>query len=473
MKIMTRTTATRLRFTLTAFAAACLAGCASMAPPYERPAAPVAPAFPLAEAEGAAAPPLAWQKFFTDAKLRSLIERALQHNRDLRIAVLNIETARAQFGIREADRLPNVGAGVTTARQPGPTGQPQRTYTAGLTLAAFELDLFGRLRSLSDAALAQFLATQEARKAAQISLVSTVATLYYALAADEALLDVTRRTLASREESLRLMQLRFENGASSEIDVRQAQSQVEAARVAAAAQQRQRALDRNALTLLVGQPLESAAIEPSRLDAGAVPDAPPGLPSDVLLQRPDVRQAEQELIAANANIGAARAAFYPNISLTGSIGTASTELSGLFSNTVWTFTGQLLQPIFDAGRNRANLQLSQAQRDIAVAQYERAIQSAFRDVADALAGRAYIGEQLRAQLAQAQAEQARFALSELRFKNGVSSSLELLDAQRTLFASEQAVVEAQVALVQNRIAVYRALGGGWSEPPQTVGRLTP
>jgi multidrug efflux system outer membrane protein len=223
---------------------------------------------------------------------------------------------------------------------------------------------------------------------------------------------------------------------------------------------RQRELDRNALVLLVGQALPEWPVRPGRIDVMTLTDVPAGLPSDVLLRRPDVVQAEQQLIAANANIGAARAAFWPRISLTGSVGTASTQLSDLFKNGAWSFATQLLQPIFDAGRNRANLAVAQVQRDIAVAQYERAIQTAFRDVADALAGRATLDEQLRATQAQAQAEQARYSLSDLRFRNGVSSSLELLDAERSLFAAQQAVVQTRLSLLQNRVSTYRALGGG-------------
>jgi outer membrane protein, multidrug efflux system len=304
------------------------------------------------------------------------------------------------------------------------------------------------------------LATEEARKAVQISLVASVATQYLALVADDELLDLTLRTLRTREESLKLTQLRFDNGVSSELDLRQAQTLVEAARVTLAQLRRQRELDRNALVLLVGQALPEWPVRPGRIDVMTLADVPAGLPSDVLLRRSDVVQAEQQLIAANANIGAARAAFWPRILLTGSVGTASTQLSDLFKNGAWSFATQLLQPIFDAGRNRANLAVAQVQRDIAVAQYERAIQTAFRDVADALAGRATLDEQLRATRAQVQAEQVRYSLSDLRFRNGVSSSLELLDAERSLFAAQQAVVQTQLALLQNRVSTYRALGGG-------------
>jgi multidrug efflux system outer membrane protein len=446
-----------------------LSGCVSMAPTYQRPAAPVADVFPGTQAAGTpagATADLEWQQFFGDARLKQLIELALQNNRDLRVAILNIEQARAQYQIRRADQLPSVGFGVSATRQPDRSDGPGSLYTAGLLVTAFELDFFGRVRSLSDAALGQYLATEEARKSAQISLISSVANIYLSLLADEELLALTRQTLKTRDESLGLTKLRFDNGVVSELDFRQAQSLLEGARAALAQQTRQRALNENALVLLVGQPL------PVTLPAGATlastvlgPELPAGLPSDLLVNRPDIRQAEQQLIAANANIGAARAAFFPRISLTASAGSASTELSGLFSGGTfaWSFAPQLVLPIFDAGRNRANLGVAQATRDIAVAQYEKAIQAAFREVADALAGRATFGEQLRAQQAQTDAEAARFKLSDLRYQSGVASYLDLLDAQRSLFTVQQATVLTRLAQLQNQVALYKVLGGGWKE----------
>ncbi len=443
-------------------AASALAGCMQMAPRYEPPPAPVPATFPNATAAvaGAAAADLPWQAYFADPALRSLIEQALQNNRDLRIAVLNIDAVRAQYQVRRADLLPTLNAGLAASRQPGSNGNMTSSYSAGLTLSAYELDLFGRVRSLADGAAAQVLATEDARRAVQISLVASVANQYLALAAADELLDLTQRTLGTREESLKLTQLKLDNGAASELELRQAQSLAESARITLAQLQRQRELDRNALALLVGQALPPLPSGPGRVDALVLADVPAGLPSDVLLRRPDVRQAEQQLIAANANIGAARAAFWPRITLTASAGVASSQLSELFKDGAWSFAAQLLQPIFDAGRNRANLAVAEAQRDIALAQYERAIQAAFRDVADALAGRATLDEQLRATQAQAEAERLRYGLSELRFRNGASSSLELLDAQRSLFTAQQAVVQTRLALLQNRVAVYRALGGG-------------
>lgn len=453
-----------------------LAGCVNLAPKYERPAAPVAGSFPQLPATGGATLPtatteapanIAWQRFFADARLRQLIELSLANNRDLRVAILNIEQARAQYRIARADRLPTVSAAVSGNRQTTGEDLPiQSVYQAGLTVSAFELDLFGRVRNLSQAALAQYLATEEARKAAQISLIASVANSYLSLLADDELLALTEQTLKTREESLKLTQLRFENGVSSKLDLQQSSSLVETARATLAQLRRLRAQDANMLTLLVGQPI------PENLPAGAtlatteLPDLPAGLPSDLLTVRPDIRQAEQQLIAANANIGAARANYFPRISLTGSAGSVSDELSGLFKSGTfgWSFAPQAVLPIFDYGRVRAGVESAQAGRDIAVAQYEQSIQTAFREVADALAGQATYSEQLRAQRAVALAEQDRFNLSDLRYRSGAASYLDLLDAQRSLFQAQQQAVEANLARLQNQVTLYRVLGGGWSDP---------
>ena len=445
-----------------------LAGCGSMAPQYQRLSAPVASTFPDAASSAAtatAATAIEWRRFFTDARLQQLITLALANNRDLRIAVLSIEQARAQYDIRSADQWPTVNAGLSGSRLPTSSGGISSTYSAGVLVTAYELDLFGRVRSLGDSALAQYLASEEARKATQISLVATVATSYLALQGDEELLRVTRETLLTRETSLRLIKLRFDKGASSLIDLRQAESLLESARVALAQTTRQRALDENALVLLLGQPLPATLPDGVPITTAAtLPELASGLPSDLLVRRPDIRQAEQQLIAANANIGAARAAFFPRITLTGSLGSASNELSGLFKagSGGWSFAPQLLQPVFDAGRNQGNLKVAQVGRDIATAQYERAIQSAFREVADALAGRATLGEQLRAQEALVRAEQDRYRLADLRYRNGVASYLDALDAQRSLFAAQQALVQVQAQYQQNGVTLYRVLGGGWS-----------
>ena len=463
------------RFTPLVLALA-LAGCVNLAPKYERPAAPVAGSFPQLPAAGGATLPtatteapasIAWQRFFADARLRQLIELSLANNRDLRVAILNIEQARAQYRIARADRVPTVSAAVTGNRQTTGEDAPiQSTYSAGLAVSNFELDLFGRVRNLSEAALAQYLATEEARKTAQISLIASVANSYLSLLADDELLAITEQTLKTREESFKLTQLRFENGVSSRLELQQSSSLVETARATLAQLRRLRAQDANTLTLLVGQPI------PENLPAGAtlaqteLPDLPAGLPSDLLTVRPDIRSAEQQLIAANANIGAARANYFPRISLTGSAGSASTELSGLFKSGSfgWTFAPQAILPIFDLGRVSAGVDAARAGRDIAVAQYERTIQTAFREVADALAGQATYSEQLRAQRAVAAAEQDRFNLSDLRYRSGAASYLDLLDAQRSLFQAQQASVEANLARLQNQVTLYRVLGGGWSEP---------
>jgi multidrug efflux system outer membrane protein len=448
-------------------AAAMVAGCASMAPPYERPAAPVAPVFPDETAAGAPsavpAADIAWQQFFVDPRLKRLIELALQNNRDLRIAVLNIERVRAQYQIQRSEQFPTLFLGATGLAEPNTQGST-RYYTAGLNITGYELDLFGRVRSLTDAALQQYFASEAARKAAQISLVAAVANAYLTLLADDLQLDVTRKTLDTRLESYRLLQLKLDNGASSDYEVAQAVSLVEGARAALAQFTRQRAQDRNALELLVGQPLPADL--PSGLpleQQGLLAEVPAGLPSALLERRPDVRQAERQLQAANANIGAARANFFPTITLTGSVGVASEDLTGLFSNRAWQFAPRITLPIFDAGANQANLERSLADRDIAVAQYERSIQTAFREVADSLAGRATLGEQLRSQQAQAQAEEQRFRLADLRFQNGASSYLDVLEAQRALFQSQQLVVITQAAQQQNLVLLYKALGGGWKE----------
>lgn len=450
-----------------------LIGC-SFIPTYERPAAPVAatyaPELTSATASDRASPAAAeldWQDFFKDARLKRLIALSLQNNRDLRVAVLSIEQTRAQLRLRQADQLPTVNAGITGTRGPVSSGAITATYTAGFSVTAYELDFFGRVAALSQAAQAQLLASEEARKTVQISLIASVANTYLALLADDELLRVTRETVSTRQESLRLTQLKFDNEAASRIELSQAQSLLEGARAALAQAQRQRVLDENALVLLVGQPLPADLPAGLPVTAqGMLPDLPAGLPSDLLTRRPDVRQAEQQLLANNANIGAARAAYFPRITLTGSAGVVSSDLESLFRNgtTAWTFAPQLLVPLFDFGRNQANVESARVARDIAVAQYEKAIQTGFREVSDALAGRATLGEQLRAQNAQLAAEQTRMQLTDLRFKHGASSAFDVLDAQRSLFAAQQAALQVQVQQAQNLVTLYKVLGGGWKPP---------
>ncbi|MGV3726634.1 TolC family protein [Hydrogenophaga sp.] len=481
-----------LRLALSALAVAALSAC-SMVPKYERPAAPVEAQYPaLAPAAAAGVPSgadVAWREFVCDARLRQLIELALKNNRDLRVATLNIEQVRAQYQVSRSNQFPSIGLAATGNRQPDGTGGITSVYSFGLALSSWEIDFFGRLGALKEAALAQYLASEEARRAAQTSLVAAVASTWLSLQANDELLALTERTALTREDSLRLSKLRFDNGATSALDLRQAESLTAAAQSALAQQRRLRALDVNALTLLVGQtpPAELLPVPPTMPAATSasggsngnvtpvpmapVPAAsilrevPAGLPSELLTRRADIRQAEQQLIAANANIGAARAAFFPRISLTASAGTASSSLSGLFKDGTWGFTlaPQALLPIFDAGRNRANLDASNAARDIAVAQYEKAIQTAFREVADALAGSATLGDQLSAQQLQANAEAERFRLADLRYRNGVASFLDVLDAQRSLFTTQQALAQTRLAQQQNQVALYKALGGGWKE----------
>lgn len=447
-------------------AALLLAGC-SMIPAYERPPAPVPQTYPVAAdtPQQRSAADTDWREFVRNPQLRTLIERALAHNRDLRVATLNIQRVRAQYQIARANQLPTVNAAASGNRQPDGNGGIQSSYSVGLALSAWEIDFFGRLGALKEAALAEYLASEQARNAAQTSLVAAVASSWLSLQTNQSLLAITRQTLASREDSLRLTKLRFDNGAASALDLRQAESLAATARVALAQQQRARALDVNALNLLVGDSVPTELLQVAEADAAVLAEVPAGLPSDLLTRRADVQQAEQLLIGANANIGAARAAFFPRITLTAGVGTASNDLSGLFKDGSWGFTlsPSALLPIFDAGRNRAGLEVAEVSRDIAVAQYERAIQTAFREVADALAGRATLADQLQAQQDQVNAEAERLRLADLRYRNGVASFLDVLDAQRSLFGAQQALALTRLALQQNRVALYAALGGGWQE----------
>ena len=474
-----------------------LAAC-SFVPKYEQPAAPVSATWPDsagAQLEGGvAAADLPWQQFVHDAQLREVIQLALENNRDLRVAVQNIEQARAQYQIRRADQFPTVGGSASGTRSaPNPNAgsngpSVSSLYSVGIGVSAWELDFFGRVAALKDVALAQYLATEEARKSAQISLIASVASTWLQLKTDTELLALAERTLGTRDQSLRLTKLRFDHGASSALDMRLAESLSASAQATRAQQQRLRAQDINLLTLLVGQPIPErllppviavATPEPPRdltqptpavQPAAELPtftEVPAGLPSDLMLRRPDVRAAEQQLIAANANIGAARANFFPRISLTGSLGRVSADLDGLVGSGGswgWSFGPSITLPIFDMGRNQAGLDSARAAREITVAQYEKAIQAAFREVADALAGRATLADQLAALQAQATAERDRFRLADLRYRNGIANYLDLLDAQRSLFGVEQALAQVRLAQRANEVQLYKALGGGWSQP---------
>lgn len=470
---MTTRTHSPARLTLTAALAALLLGGCSFIPTYERPAAPVPDSYPAANAAdttGAkAAADINWQDYFTDPHLQTLIDLALRNNRDLRMAMLRVEQARAQFDIQRSAEYPTVSGIGSFTRQPSTaTGKYGSIYQVGLGITSWEIDFFGRIAALKEQALAQYLSTDEARKASQISLVSAVASGWLTLVSDEELMELSRQTLKTREESVALTRLRLDNGVSSELDMRQAESLAEQARATLAQQQRQRMLDENAMVLLIGQAIPDdvgASLGTARLGKTAPMQAlPVGLPSELLQHRPDIVSAEQQLIGANANIGAARAAFFPRISLTAQFGTVSSDLSGLFKSGSWAFSlaPQAMLPIFDAGRNEANLNAAQVGRDIAVAQYEKSIQTAFREVADALAGRATLQDQLNAQTAQTRSDTRRFELSDLRYRNGVASYLDLLDAQRSLYASEQALVLTRLQQLQNQVALYKVLGGGWS-----------
>ena len=471
--------------------ASALSGC-SLVPTYERPELAVPATLPVAETGGAPAPAsnvaqVPWTQYFPDARLQGLIRRALDNNRDLRVAVLNIEQLRAAYQIQNADRFPTLNGVINGSRGPSSASPYPLTtsVTGGVSLASFELDLFGRVKALSDVASAQVLASEEARKSVHISLVASVANAYYALWADRWQLALAEQTLATRQDSLRLLQLKFDNGVLNELDLRSAQSLVEAAKVTRAQAQRQWAQDVSALSVLLGQSVPADLLPPApQLDAQslgrtansqaaaqvvqgtlwpALSELPTGLSSDVLLQRPDIAQAEQQLIAANANIGAARAARFPRISLTASAGVVSDSLSGLFDDgrNAWNFAPSLSVPLFDMGRTAAGVDSAKVKRDMAVAQYDKAVQTAFKEVADALVARRTYAEQADAQLAQAQAEAARLRLATLRYDTGVANQLDLLDAQRSLFTAQQALIAAQLARQQAHISVYKALGGGW------------
>jgi multidrug efflux system outer membrane protein len=480
-----------------------LAGC-TMAPRYQRPAAPVEPTFgesaeggasaerassgaggtpagdraPAPESASAARPTVAaeigWRSFFPDSQLQSLIERALANNRDLRVAALNVEAARAAYRIQRADLLPAVDAVGQANSQRIPAsvslnGQSTlaRQYGASVGVTAFELDLFGRVRSLRRSALEEYLSLDETRQSAHLSLVSEVANAWLTLVADEELLKLTRETLQSQQSSFDLTRLRFNSGVVSELDLHQAEITLRTAEANLAVYTRRVEQDRNALTLLVGEPL------PPALESDDKPiesqlfaqELPAGLPADLLERRPDIRAAEHALLARNADIGAARAAFFPRITLTGSYGQAHSDLNGLFDSPqrVWTFAPQITLPIFSGGANLANLDLAHVRKRIEIAQYERAIQSAFREVADALVARRTLTQQLTAQEALTRAASESYRLSDMRYRAGVESYLNTLIAQRDLYQAQQALIDLRLAQASNTISLYKSLGGGWRE----------
>lgn len=474
-----------MKKTLISMAAlALLAGC-SLAPTYERPATPAPASWPTgpsykAEQASADAQPvadIAWRDFFADARLRQVIELALANNRDLRVSILNIEKARATYGIERAALIPSLSAsgGQSATRVPknqSPTGEASitRQYTANLGISAYELDFFGRVRSLSDSALEQYLSTEEARRAQQISLVAEVASSYLNLVADQQRLAVAQQTLQSQQSSYELAKRRFDAGATSGLDKYDAQTSVELARSDVATYTSQVALDQNALTLLVGSSVPAELLPQAEFGAvTALADVPAGLPSDVLQRRPDVLAAERTLRAANANIGAARAAFFPRISLTATAGSLSNNLSGLFKggSGTWSFLPQISLPIFDGGVNRANLDIAKVNREISVAQYEKAIQVAFREVSDALAQRGTIDERLQSQEALVEASSKSYTIQEARYKQGAETYLNALITQRALYSAQQSLITARLSKSTNLVTLYKVLGGGW-QPEQTA-----
>ena len=465
----------RTFFLLLSLIVALLGGC-TLSPTYTRPEAPVPAAWPggpaykqqAAGPGAAAAADIQWRDFFVDERLQQVIDLALANNRDLRVATLNIEKTRALYRIQRAELFPVVNASGTASKERVPgilsqSGQPATVelYNVNLGISSWELDLFGRIRSLKDAALEQYLATEQARVSAQISLVAEVANTYLTLAADRENLKLAQSTLETQQATYEMIRRRAEVGASSDLDLRQAQTRVDAARVDIARYTGQVALDENALALLVGSPVPS---ELSPVELGEVPalkDITPGLPSEVLQHRPDILQAESQLRAAHANIGAARAALFPRITLTTSIGTTSDQLSGLFTSGsgTWIFAPQISIPIFDA-RTWAAYDVTKVDREIALAQYEKAIQAAFREVADALAQRGTLGDQLEAQQSLVDASAEGYRLSDARYTRGIDSYLRVLDAQRSLYGAQQGLIAIRLARFTNLVTLYKVLGGG-------------
>lgn len=450
-----------IRSLLPAASLLALAGC-NMAPTYVRPAPPVPAALPSGEAYAVrrdAPASLAWTALVQDARLKTVIERALTNNRDLRVALANILSARAQYKVQRAAQLPTVtgDASASFSRQ---NDARQNSYVADVGFSAFEIDLFGRVRNLSQSALESDLATQEGARSTRITLIAETANAYATLAADQALLDVSRQTLASAQRSLTLTNALNQAGLSGKVDVYQAQTIVEQAQSDIAANITQVAQDRNALDLLVGAPVEDALL-PVSLDSliAGVAKVPAGLSSDILLQRPDVLQAEHQLKAAYADIGAARAAMFPRISLTSAIGVASSALSTLFSGDAfaWSASPSASLPIF-GGSARGDLEYSKAQRDLYVAQYEKAIQTAFREVADGLARDGTIDAQQAAQRRLLTASQRAYDLADQRYRSGIDTFLNALTSQRTLYSARQSAIATDLALVSNRILLYRVIG---------------
>lgn len=464
------------------------AGGCTMAPEYSRPHAPVPADWPSGaayQANGAATHPsdamqLRRQEFFTDPKLQRVVAMALQNNRDLRVAALNVQRAGAMYDIQRAELLPVVGGNASYTRQRVPADiagvpSPQYQYNqygANLFLSAWEIDFFGRIRSLVDQAREEYLATEQARDSMQILLVSEVANAYLNLAADRETLTLAKTTLESQQAAYDLVKRRLDRGYVPELDLFRAQTQVDAARADLARFTQLAAQDQNALNLLVGSPVQDDLL-PAALGAiSPLKEISPGVSSEVLLRRPDILEAEAVLKAANANIGAARAAFFPRISLTSAIGAGSSELSALFKpgSMAWSFGPQITMPIFDT-RVWSALKVTEVEKQSAVAQYEKAIQTAFREVADALAVRGTVDQQISAQESLVHAASETYRLSSARYIKGLDSYLSVLDAQQSLYAAQQRLVSFRLARLANQVTLYAVLGGGWqSETTASVSR---
>ncbi|MBB4128412.1 multidrug efflux system outer membrane protein [Xanthomonas translucens] len=453
---------------------AALAAC-SMAPHYERPAPPVPLQFDTAgtaaPAAGAALAMPDWREVFLDPHLRQVIALGLDNNRDLRVAMLDIDKARAQYRIQRAALAPSLDANASSSRQrtsasASDTGQAQidSSDTLQVGISSWELDLFGRVRSLKDEALENWLATAETQRSVRLSLIGQIADAWLTVGADQQLLALAQQTLESQEQTLKRSRVQHDNGIGSGLDLAQIQSSVEAARVDAARAATQLAQARDALQLLVGAPVDATLLAGADAFDGSVALAPVpvGLEAAVLLQRPDVLAAEHALKAANADIGAARAAFFPTVTLTASTGRSSDALSTLFAagSRTWSFVPSIALPIFHAGALKASLDVSKIGKNIAVAQYEKAIQSAFSDVADALAQRDHLDAQLSAQRALVDAVRRSHTLAEARYRAGVDDYLQVLDAQRSLYAAQQDLIALRLQDDSNRVQLYTVLGGG-------------
>jgi multidrug efflux system outer membrane protein len=450
-----------------------------MAPDYNRPAAPVpatwpdGPVYQQSRSENSAGnqpADIPWREFFVEPRLQKVIDLALKNNRDLRVALLNIQRSRALYQIRRSDLLPHADASAGASLQGIPetlssTGKAMTTeqYSVGLGISSYELDLFGRVRSLKDQALEQYLATGHAHRSVRISLISQTAAACLTLAADRERLQLAKETLASQQNSYKLIKSRFDAGISDSLALNQARTTVESALVDIARYTTLVAQDENALNLVVGSSIP-ADLLPGTLSETFTPlkGISPGLTSDVLLNRPDILQAEGLLKGVNANIGAARAAFFPRITLVSTIGFGSDDLAALFKpgSLAWKFAPQITLPIFDGGSNRANLTVAEVDRDIAVAQYEKAIQTAFREVADALAQQGTIGDQLAAQQALTAAVFESYQIAQARYEKGVDSYLQVLDSQRALYGVQQNLIGARLSRLANMVALYKVLGGG-------------